>query len=85
MTSASEGRSSPRFVTIIFRKMIEMHLLCVSGSVKETEKGSMSVKVLQSSSSMSWSTSQDPGGLSDLADTRTVGISCLDNASRSSG
>lgn len=66
----------------MFRKMIDMHLLCVSGADNETGKDSMPVTVLQSSSIMSGSTSQDPRGASELADTSTVGISCLDNASR---
>ena len=42
----------------------------------------MPVTVPQSSSTMARSTSQDPRGLSYLADTSNVGISSLDNASR---
>ncbi len=67
---------------MMFRKMIEMHLLCVSGADSDTGKDSMPMIVLQSSSTMSWFTSQVPRGLSDLADTSTAGISSLDNASR---
>ena len=67
---------------MMFRKMMEIHLLCVSGADTETGKDSMPVFVLQSSSTRSLFTSQDPRGLSDLADTSTVGIPCLDNASR---
>ena len=65
----------------MFRKMMEMHLLWVSGAVNETGKVSVPVKVVQSSSTVSWSTSQDPRGLSDLADTSIVGMPWLDNAS----
>ena len=80
-----ERRSSPRPFTKIFRKMMEIHLLCVSGADTETWKDSTPVFFLQSSSTRSLFTSQDPRGLSDLADTSSVGVPCLDNASRIGG
>ena len=47
------GRSSPRLFAIMFRKMVEMHLLYVSGADNETGQVSMPVTVLQNSSTMS--------------------------------
>ena len=84
MVQANQGRNSPCLFTITFRKMIDMHLLCVSGADNETECDSMPVTTLQRSSTISRLTSQDPLGLSDLADTSIVGISSLDNAPRNS-
>lgn len=76
------GRSSPRLFAIMFRKIMEMHLLYVSGADNETGQVSMPVTALQSSSTMSWPSFQDPRRLSDFADTNTVAILFWDKASK---